>query len=104
LVEGQTAPVAEAVVLSLLLLLLLLLLPMLLQVLTLSVRDVAEPLPLALPRYGGELYVYVALVLGGVWMFSTVPLIVMFGVVLVSASRLSFMMPCSNSCYVQCEP
>jgi hypothetical protein len=64
---------------------LLLLLLLLLQLITLSVRDVAEPQPLALPRYGGELYVYVALVLGGIWMFSTVPLIVMFGVVMVSA-------------------
>ncbi|KAF6257202.1 hypothetical protein COO60DRAFT_1640125 [Scenedesmus sp. NREL 46B-D3] len=54
---------------------------------TLSVHDVAEPLPLALPRYSGELYVYVALVLGGVWMFSTAPLIVMFGVVLINVQR-----------------
>lgn len=43
-----------------------------------------QPEPLALPRYAGELYVYVALVLGGIWMFATVPLIIMFGLVLVS--------------------
>uniref|UniRef100_A0A383WL10 Uncharacterized protein n=1 Tax=Tetradesmus obliquus TaxID=3088 RepID=A0A383WL10_TETOB len=54
---------------------------------TVTLADVTEPQPLALPRYGGELYVYVALVLGGVWMFSTVPLIVMFGVVLINVQR-----------------
>ncbi|WIA23664.1 hypothetical protein OEZ85_000365 [Tetradesmus obliquus] len=57
------------------------------QLVTVTLADVTEPQPLALPRYGGELYVYVALVLGGVWMFSTVPLIVMFGVVLINVQR-----------------
>jgi hypothetical protein len=49
-----------------------------------ELRDVSEPLPLALPRYAGNAYVYAALVLGGVWMFSTLPLLAMFVVVLVS--------------------
>jgi hypothetical protein len=45
---------------------------------------VSEPRPLALPRYGGEIYIYAALVLGGVWMFSTAPLVIMLGVMVVS--------------------
>ena len=48
-----------------------------------ELRDVSEPLPLALPKYGGNAYIYGAVVMGGVWMFSTVPLLVMYGVVLV---------------------
>lgn len=55
-----------------------------LQAITISVHDVSEPQPLALPHYHGELYIYVALVLGGIWMFATVPLIVMLGVLVVS--------------------
>lgn len=49
-----------------------------------SLHDVSEPQPLALPHYSGEIYIYVALILGGVWMFSTAPLIVMAGVIVVS--------------------
>jgi hypothetical protein len=54
------------------------------QDLAVSLHDVSEPQPLALPRYTGEIYIYVALVLGGVWMFSTAPLIIMLGVMVVS--------------------
>ena len=50
----------------------------------LQVRDVSEPLPLALPHYGGNIYIYAAIVMGGVWMFSTVPLLLAFVIVFVS--------------------
>lgn len=55
-----------------------------LQTLAVSLHDVSEPQPLALPGYTGEIYIYVALVLGGVWMFSTAPLIIILGVMVVS--------------------
>jgi hypothetical protein len=48
-----------------------------------ELRDVAEPLPLALPRYGGAIYVYAALAMGGVWMLATVPLLGMYALVAV---------------------
>lgn len=54
------------------------------QTVAVSLRDVTEPQPLQLPHYGGELYVYVALVLGGLWLFTTAPLIIMLGVMVVS--------------------
>lgn len=60
-----------------------------LQVIAVSLHDATEPQPLALPRYAGEIYVYVALVLGGVWMFSTAPLIIMMGVMVVSEDNTS---------------
>jgi hypothetical protein len=50
-------------------------------------HDVSEPQPLALPKYQGELYIYVALVMGAIWMFSSVPLIFLFGLVVVSDDR-----------------
>lgn len=54
------------------------------QVVAVSLHDVLEPRPLALPRYGGEIYIYAALVVGGVWLLSTAPLIIMLGVMVVS--------------------
>lgn len=48
-----------------------------------TLRDVSEPLPLALPRYGGNVYIYAGIVLGGVWMFSTVPLLLAGALVMV---------------------
>lgn len=59
----------------------------LLQAVAVSLHDVSEPQPLALPHYSGEIYIYVALVLGGVWMFSTAPLIIMAGLVVVSCFK-----------------
>jgi len=56
----------------------------LLQDIAISLHDVSEPQPLALPKYQGELYIYVALVMGAIWMFSSVPLIFLFGLVVVS--------------------
>ena len=55
-----------------------------LQPVSVQLRDVAEPLPLALPRYGGNIYIYAAICMGGIWMFSTVPLLAMFALVFVS--------------------
>eukprot|EP00775_Hariotina_reticulata_P008415 gene8415-8599_t len=49
-----------------------------------SLHDVSEPQPLALPKYQGELYIYVALVMGAIWMFSSVPLVFLFGLIVVS--------------------
>ncbi|GBF93573.1 hypothetical protein Rsub_06293 [Raphidocelis subcapitata] len=54
---------------------------------SLQLRDVAEPLPLALPRYGGNAYVYGALAAGGVWAFATVPLLGAYVLVLVNVQR-----------------
>jgi hypothetical protein len=54
------------------------------QVVDISLHDVAEPRPLALPHYTGEVYVYAALALGGVWLVSTAPLLIMLGVLVVS--------------------
>lgn len=54
------------------------------QVVAVSLHDVSEPCPLALPRFVGEIYIYAALVLGGVWLFSTTPLVIMLGVMVVS--------------------
>lgn len=57
-----------------------------LQAIDVSLHDASEPQPLALPHYGGEVYIYVALVLGGVWLFSTGPLIITLGYMVVSLS------------------
>ena len=59
------------------------------QVLSVQLRDVSEPLPLALPRYAGEIYIYAALIMGGVWMLSTVPLLAAYALVFVSAARVA---------------
>ena len=55
------------------------------QVIAVTVRDVSAPEPLALPRYSGEISIFAAIAMGGVWMFSSAPLIILFGVVYVSA-------------------
>lgn len=59
--------------------------PLIVQTISVELRDVSEPLPLALPRYAGNIYIYAALVMGAIWMFSTVPLLAMFVVVLVGS-------------------
>jgi hypothetical protein len=53
-------------------------------VIAVTVRDVSAPEALALPHYHGEMYIFAALAMGGVWMFSSAPLIILFGVVYVS--------------------
>jgi hypothetical protein len=57
-------------------------------VVSIQLRDVAEPLPLALPRYAGNIYIYAAIVMGGIWMFLTVPLLAMAGLIFVSTGHL----------------
>ncbi|KAI8474168.1 MAG: hypothetical protein J3K34DRAFT_496058 [Monoraphidium minutum] len=58
-----------------------------LQPVSVQLRDVSEPLPLALPRYGGNIYIYAAVCMGGLWMFSTVPLLAMFVLVFINVRR-----------------
>eukprot|EP00879_Flechtneria_rotunda_P023539 GHRR01024902.1.p1 GENE.GHRR01024902.1~~GHRR01024902.1.p1 ORF type:complete len:440 (+),score=108.58 GHRR01024902.1:99-1418(+) len=56
------------------------------QELALSLHDVSEPQPLALPQYHGELYVYMALVLGGVWWLATLLLVILLAIIVVRES------------------
>eukprot|EP00877_Chromochloris_zofingiensis_P005182 jgi/Chrzof1/14665/Cz09g11100.t1 len=52
-----------------------------------SVRDLSAPQPLALPAYKGEMYVLVAIAMGGIFMFSAGPLILLGGLIMVNVER-----------------
>lgn len=69
-----------------------------LQAVGVSVRDLSAPQPLALPAYKGEMYVLVAIAMGGIFMFSAGPLILLGGLIMVSAVTDVPVLGCADRC------